>query len=96
MEENNYRPDTDNFNALILGFCKSRRTDLSLEIFEMMIEKGHMPNETTYTILVEGIAHEKETELAGKVLKELRLRQVVSQSTVERLVMQYDLESLPV
>ncbi|KAL0306147.1 UNVERIFIED_CONTAM: hypothetical protein Sradi_6032000 [Sesamum radiatum] len=94
MEENGYGPDVDNFNALVLGLCKCQRTDLSLEVFEMMIEKGYMPNETTYTILVEGIIHEKEKELAVALLKELHVRQVVSQNTVERLAMQYDLEGL--
>ncbi|KAB2636830.1 pentatricopeptide repeat-containing protein [Pyrus ussuriensis x Pyrus communis] len=95
MEENSLRPDTDNFNALILGFCKSRRTDLSFQVFEMMIKKRRMPNEMTYTILVEGIAHEGELELATRVLKELHLRLVVSPNTVERLVMQYNFEDLP-
>jgi pentatricopeptide repeat domain-containing protein 1 len=96
LEENDYRPILGNFNALILGFCKSGRTDLSLEIFEMMILKGYTPNETTYTILVEGIAHEEEKELAAEVLKELYIRQVMRRNTVERLVMQYDLKGLPV
>ncbi|KAE8125095.1 hypothetical protein FH972_019930 [Carpinus fangiana] len=60
MEENKYRLDTNNFNALILGFCKSQRTDLSFEVFGMMIEKGYMPNKTTYTIIVEGLPIKKE------------------------------------
>nr|GFB48490.1 hypothetical protein [Tanacetum cinerariifolium] len=41
----------------------SQRTYLSSEIYEMMIAKGYMPNETTYTIIVEKIAHEDEKEL---------------------------------
>lgn len=94
MEESGYRPDTDNFNALMLGLCKSQRTDMSLEIFQMMIEKNFKPNETTYTILVEGIVHEGEKDLAIMVLKELHAKQVISLSTLERLVMQYDLETL--
>jgi pentatricopeptide repeat domain-containing protein 1 len=96
LEENDYRPILDNFNALILGFCKSGRTDLSLDIFEMMVEKGYTPNETTYTIIVEGIAHEEEKELAAEVLKELLLRQVMRRNTAERLVLQYNLEALPI
>ena len=61
----------------------------------MMIEKGNMPNETTYTILVEGLAHEDEMGLAAEVLKERLAKQFLSQSTVERLVMQYRLEGIP-
>lgn len=92
MEENDYRPDIDNYNALILGLCKSRRTDISLDVFMTMIEKGFMPNEATYTILVEGIAHEEELELASETLKELFTKHVVSRKTVERLAVQYDLD----
>jgi pentatricopeptide repeat domain-containing protein 1 len=69
---------------------------LSLDIFEMMVEKGYTPNETTYTIIVEGIAHEEEKELAAEVLKELLLRQVMRRNTAERLVLQYNLEALPI
>ncbi|KAJ6966762.1 pentatricopeptide repeat-containing protein [Populus alba x Populus x berolinensis] len=65
---------------------------LSLDIFEMMVEKGYTPNETTYTIIVEGIAHEEEKELAAEVLKELLLRQVMRRNTAEILVLQYNLE----
>lgn len=96
MEEYGYMPGIDNFNALILGLCKYRRTDLSIQIFEIMINKGYMPNETTYTIMVEGIVHEKEKKLAAEVLNELHLRQVVSRNTMERIVMQYDLQGIPV
>ena len=91
-----FRRDTEKVNALVLWLSKSRRTDLSLEVFEMMIEKGYMPSETTYTILVEGIIREEERELAAAVLKELHQRQVVSRSTVERIVMQYDIEELSI
>ncbi|KAI8007188.1 Pentatricopeptide repeat-containing protein [Camellia lanceoleosa] len=62
MEENNYQPDIENFNALILGLCKSKNRFVFGD-FEMMIEKGYMPVETTYTIVVEGIVHEEEESL---------------------------------
>ncbi|KAL3643186.1 hypothetical protein CASFOL_014001 [Castilleja foliolosa] len=92
MEENGWCwPDVDNYNALVLGLCKCSRTDLSVEVLEMMVEKGYVPNETTYTILVEGIIHEEEKELGAEVLTELHLRRAVGRSTVERLTMQYDL-----
>lgn len=87
-----YSPTVDNFNAMILGFCKTRRTDLALEVFEMMVEKKRMPNETTYAIIVEGIAHEDELELARDVLEELRRRNVVGQNAVDRIVMQFNLD----
>lgn len=92
MEENEHKPDVENFNALILGMCKCQRTDLGLEVYRRMIEKGRMPNEMTYTIIVEGIAHE-EADIAAEVLSELYLRSVLSHNTLERLVMQYDLQS---
>jgi hypothetical protein len=53
-----------------------------------------MPNELTYTILVEGLAFEEEMDLAANLLKELYSIGVMSQSTVKRLSMLYDLKEL--
>uniref|UniRef100_A0A3Q7H3Y1 Uncharacterized protein n=1 Tax=Solanum lycopersicum TaxID=4081 RepID=A0A3Q7H3Y1_SOLLC len=61
-----------------------------------MISKGYMPNEITYTILVEGIIHEDYKELASVVLRELHQKEVISRNTVERLAMQYELEDMAV
>lgn len=55
-----------------------------------------MPNEITYTILVEGIIHEDYKELASVVLRELHQKEVISRNTVERLAMQYELEDMAV
>ncbi|KAK4805101.1 hypothetical protein SAY86_004918 [Trapa natans] len=94
MEESEEcRPCVENFNALILGLCKSGRTDLGLNVYMAMIDKGKMPNEMTYTIIVEGIAHE-EADIAAEVLRELYLRNALSHSTLERLMMQYDLQGV--
>ena len=60
----------------------------------MKIKKGYMPNETTYTILVEGIIYEEEKELAFVVLKELHSRGVVNEKSSDMLIMQYELEWL--
>lgn len=93
MEESGCcKPTVDNFNAMILGYCKVRRTDLALEVFETMVERRRMPNEATYVIIVEGIAHENELELAREVLEELRSRKVVGQNAVDRIVMQFNLD----
>lgn len=45
-----------------------------MEVFET-IEKGYMPNDTNYTILVEEIIHDEEKNWAV-VLKKLHLKQV--------------------
>ncbi|KAG6794026.1 hypothetical protein POTOM_003259 [Populus tomentosa] len=90
--------EIENLEAQMLVLPEQRDTEttlrehLSLDIFEMMVEKGYTPNETTYTIIVEGIAHEEEKELAAEVLKELLLRQVMRRNTAEILVLQYNLE----
>ncbi|KAM7482564.1 hypothetical protein LguiB_007147 [Lonicera macranthoides] len=60
----------------------------------MKIKKGYMPNETTYTIMVEGIIHEEKRELAFVVLKVSHLRGVMNEKSLDRLVMQYELEGL--
>ncbi|KAL0009049.1 hypothetical protein SO802_010551 [Lithocarpus litseifolius] len=62
--------------------------DRTYNAIAVLCEEG-MVQEAFFIIQsLEGIAHENETELAAKVLKDLRVKQVVSQSTVERLVMQ--------
>lgn len=92
LEEYGYEPDVDNFNSLIFGLGRARRSDLALGIYEKMIEKGHIPTPLTYVFLVEGIIGEEEKELALYVLNELHSREVISRNTLERFVIQHDLE----
>ncbi|CAH9076337.1 unnamed protein product [Cuscuta europaea] len=89
-----YVPNIEIFNALVHGLCKAQRTDLSLAMYEEMVMRGYKPNETTYTIIVEGLIHEEEKEMAALLLKELRREEVMSSITMQRVEMQYDLEGL--
>ncbi|WOG86574.1 hypothetical protein DCAR_0205789 [Daucus carota subsp. sativus] len=80
-------PNLVSYNVLLTGLYKEGGIHLSLEIFEIMIQKNFKPTETTYTVLVEGMVYEGEKELAVMFLKELHIRQVISRSTVESLIM---------
>lgn len=80
-------------NALVLGLCKSGRAGGALAVLEAaMVGAGFVPREGTYTIVVEGIARDGDTEIAAALLAELHRLRVMSRSTVERLDMQYHLE----
>ncbi|KAL9322035.1 hypothetical protein ACSQ67_010088 [Phaseolus vulgaris] len=73
----------------------SENRHVNRDIFLMMVNKGCVPNENTYTILVGGLAfEEEETDIAADLLKELCGKEVLSQSTVERLCMQFNFKEL--
>jgi len=48
-----------------------------------MVSNGCMPNESTYTILIEGLAHEGSLKEAHDLLSELCSRGVVSKNLIE-------------
>ncbi|KMZ74976.1 hypothetical protein ZOSMA_120G00680 [Zostera marina] len=58
-------------------------TDLSFDVYKEMIDKEYLPSETTYAILVEGVAHENEIELAGDLLNHLYLKVFVTNNTLQ-------------
>ncbi|CAA0842824.1 Pentatricopeptide repeat-containing protein -chloroplastic [Striga hermonthica] len=86
--------DVGHYNTLLVGLCKRGRTEVGLEVAIEMVEKGRMPTEATYAILVQGLVREGEKGLAAGLLKERLVRQSVRKSTAERLTMQYDLDAL--
>jgi len=51
--------------------------------FAYMVSNGCMPNESTYTILIEGLAHEGSLKEAHDLLSELCSRGVVSKNLIE-------------
>jgi pentatricopeptide repeat protein len=72
------------YNAILLGLCKRRETHNAIDLFAYMILNGCMPNESTYTILIEGLAYEGLVKEARELLGELCSRGVVSKSLINK------------
>ncbi|KAJ3674495.1 hypothetical protein LUZ60_005111 [Juncus effusus] len=93
-ENNGIRSEVMNYNTLILGLCKAGRVDLALTVHERMILRGYKPNENTYVYIAEGIAYQDRRDLAKELLRELSLRNIVSENTVDRLYLKFCLDDV--
>ncbi|GJX69787.1 pentatricopeptide repeat-containing protein [Tanacetum coccineum] len=67
------RPNVLTYIAVILGFCKGRKTECVIEFFANMVEKGCNPTWGAFTILIEGLAED-----ALEVLNELCSRGIAN------------------
>ncbi|CAK8572285.1 unnamed protein product [Lathyrus sativus] len=55
MESRKFQPIVISYNTVILGLCKVGRIIDAIEVLAAMNQRGCLPNETTYLLLVEGI-----------------------------------------
>jgi pentatricopeptide repeat protein len=78
------RPNAVLYNAILLGLCKRRETHNAIDLFAYMISNGCMPNESTYTILLEGLAYEGLAKEARELLGELCSRGVVNKKFMKK------------
>jgi pentatricopeptide repeat protein len=70
-------------NKILLGLCKRCEIDNAIDFFAYMVSNGCMPNESTYIILIEGLAHESLLKEAQDLLSVLCSRGVVSKNLIE-------------
>ncbi|XVE60640.1 hypothetical protein DITRI_Ditri05aG0144100 [Diplodiscus trichospermus] len=58
FEKMGIRPNVITFNSIMLALCKAWQTDRAIDFLAYMVMRGCKPTESTYTILIEGIAYE--------------------------------------
>ena len=71
-------PYTMLYNAILLGLCKNWRTDLAIDCFAYT-----MPDESTYSILIEGLAYEGFLDEAKELLEGLCCRGVLNKNLIK-------------
>jgi pentatricopeptide repeat protein len=59
------------YNAAISSLCKRGETDRAIEFLAYMVSCGCIPNESTYTLLIRGLASEGFVKEAQEMLSEL-------------------------
>ncbi|CAA6662492.1 unnamed protein product [Spirodela intermedia] len=79
-----FKPTSITYNTVLLGFCKAHRIDMAIDIFAEMVEAGCRPNESTYVILVEGIAYAGRRAEAMELASELAARKVITDESLKR------------
>jgi pentatricopeptide repeat protein len=71
IQDATIRSDAVLYNAVISSLCKRGETDRAIEFLAYMVSSGCMPNESTYTILIRGLASEGFVKEAQQMLIEL-------------------------
>jgi pentatricopeptide repeat protein len=70
---------------IVKGLCKAQQTSRAIDFLAYIIAKGCKPTESTYDILVQGIAYEGLTEDALELSNELYSRGIVKKSLVKKV-----------
>jgi len=71
------------YNAVILGLCKAHRINTGINILEEMMVKGCQPNETTYILLIEGIAYVVHRAEAMELARKLAARDLFLEDSIK-------------
>jgi pentatricopeptide repeat protein len=80
VQDTGLSPNTISYNAILLGVCRKWRTDLAIDCFASMVSNGCMPDESTYIILLEGLAYEGFLDEAQELLCKLCSRGILDKS----------------
>ncbi|MBA0698764.1 hypothetical protein Goari_000458 [Gossypium aridum] len=55
MIEKGCAPDIHSCNIMINGYCKAKRLDEAMELFDELAQNGQIPDTVTYNTLMQGI-----------------------------------------
>jgi pentatricopeptide repeat protein len=85
MLSGRFQPNIVSYNIVLLGLCKVHRIDDAIEVLTAMIENGCQPNETTYTLLIEGIGFSGSRAQAMELANSLYSMNAISEGSYKRL-----------
>ena len=85
MERTEWQPTVISYNIVLLGLCKAHRIVDAIEVLAVMVDNGCQPNETTYTLLVEGVGYAGWRSYAVELAKSLVSMNAISQDLFRRL-----------
>ncbi|KAK1683437.1 hypothetical protein QYE76_044285 [Lolium multiflorum] len=83
LQDKGISPHTALYNTILLGLCRNGKTDHGIDILANMVSDGCMPDESTYIILIEGLAHEGYMKQARELLSKLSSKDVLIDSMIK-------------
>lgn len=67
-QKSRHHPNADAYTSLIDGYCKNGKLDRAVALIKTMTDRGVKPNEFHFSSLVGGLARQKRTEQARKIM----------------------------
>jgi pentatricopeptide repeat protein len=83
LQDKGISPHTALYNTILLGLCRNGKTDHGIDILANMVSDGCMPDESTYIILIEGLAHEGYMKQSRELLSKLSSKHVLIDSLIK-------------
>ncbi|TVU14288.1 hypothetical protein EJB05_37749, partial [Eragrostis curvula] len=71
------------YNTVLLALCRNGKTDYAIDLLSNMVSCGCMPDESTYIILIEGLAYEGFLKEARELLSNLCSRDILRNSLIK-------------
>ncbi|ERN09502.1 pentatricopeptide repeat-containing protein PNM1, mitochondrial [Amborella trichopoda] len=72
METSGVARNTETFNVLIKSYCKIRKTQVAMNLFESMSEWGCSPDSETYTLLIRSLYQAARLGEGDEMLEEMK------------------------
>jgi pentatricopeptide repeat protein len=83
LQDKGRSPHTALYNTILLALCSNGKTHDGINILANMVSDGCMPDESTYIILIEGLAHEGYMKEARELLNKLSSKDVLIDSLIK-------------